>query len=476
MGKKSAVTGQKPLKRSIIIFTLGFIVLLCFVLSIITYQTFSRSIYRAYDKRMDDILAYVYSHIDDEDLSECVDTYVESEKFKELFSFMDSIMEDFDIHYLYIIAPSDDANEHLMINIISADTAYGRATDPDGYYLGLALEEVYDEENFNLYYEALLKDDISHFKNFSYWGYDYSATKPLINKYGEHYALLCVDIEVDDVEREIRQFTLVNVILICLLGVLFTLLFIAWMNYNITEPIKRLERSVVTFAKRSHGQKNPDLLEYDDPSIHTRNEVESLSNAVSQMSTDMKIYVKSILDAEGRVEDMKSQVSRMDMVAYQDALTHVKNKAWYDKTQDRVNDDIANGRAKFAILMADLNSLKKINDTFGHEHGNDYIFGACHQICIIFDHSPVFRIGGDEFVVLLENRDYENRDVLYQELVTAFEISSKDDSKPQWERYSAAVGLAVYDKDTDKDMNDVFKRADEIMYQKKLASKMARTD
>ena len=236
----------------------------------------------------------------------------------------------------------------------------------------------------------------------------------------------------------------------------------------------RLEKSVVSFAERSHEQTNPDLLSYDDPHIHTKNEVESLSNAVNLMSIDMRNYVRNIIAAEDRVRDMKNQVTHMDMLAYQDALTHVKNKAWYDKIEERVNADIEAGKARFAILMADLNNLKKINDNYGHEHGNDYIFGACHIICVIFDHSPVFRIGGDEFVVLMENRDYDDKDKLIEELKIAYEETSKDESKEPWERYSSAIGVAVFDSAVDKCMNDVFKRADEAMYKHKQESKMAR--
>ena len=467
-------TTRKPLKRSIFLYSLVFITLLCLILSIMTYYTYTTSLYRSYDKRMKDILNYVYTHIDIEDLSECVDTGVESEKYYELVSFMDSIMEDFDIHYLYIVRPAGVDGKQGVYNIISADTAYGREHDPDGYYLNYLMEDVYDIETADLYQKMLDKDEISYFKNFSYWGYDYTALMPLINSKGEHFAALCVDIEVDDVQKAIANYTVVNVILIILLGSAFISFFLVWMSHNITEPITKLEKAVVSLAKRSHEQTNPELLKYEDPHIHTHNEVESLSNAVNQMSEDMRAYVKNIVDAEVKVEDMKNQVSHMDVVAHQDPLTHVKNRAWYEKVQARVDEDIANGRACFGIIMSDLNNLKKVNDNYGHEHGNDYIFGACHQICVIFDHSPVFRIGGDEFVVLLENRDFENRKELIAQMKAAFELSSKDESKEPWERYSAAIGVAIYDSAIDKCMNDVFKRADENMYKDKVASKMAR--
>ncbi|SCY52989.1 diguanylate cyclase (GGDEF) domain-containing protein [Butyrivibrio sp. INlla14] len=465
---------KRPIKRSIIIFALVFIALMCFVLSIIMYSTYTTSIYRSYNRRMLDIINYVDSHIDVEDLSECVESGEESEKFTALMAFMDSIMEDFDIHYLYIVRPVLEDDRMWMMNVISADTAIGRETDPDGYYLGFVLEDVYDRETLELYQQHLDMDEISYFKNFSSWGYDYTALKPLINAEGEHFAALCVDIEVDDVQRAIKTYTIFNVILIVVLGIMFVTLFILWMNRNITEPLVRLEKSVVSFAERSHEQTDPDLLSYDDPHIHTKNEVESLSNAVNLMSIDMRNYVRNIIAAEDRVQDMKNQVTHMDMLAYQDALTHVKNKAWYDKIEERVNADIEAGKARFAILMADLNNLKKINDNYGHEHGNDYIFGACHIICVIFDHSPVFRIGGDEFVVLMENRDYDDKDKLIEELKLAYEETSKDESKEPWERYSSAIGVAVFDSAVDKCMNDVFKRADEAMYKHKQESKMAR--
>lgn len=423
---------------------------------------------------MTDIIEYVESHMDIEDLSNCVDTGVESEKYAELMDFMDGIMDDFDIHFLYIVRPISADTPTVMKNILSADTHVGRQTDPDGLTLNYMIEDGYEPQYLKLYMEAMNSDGITFFKDFSDWGYDYTGVKPLINAKGEKFALLCVDIEVSDLRSTIREYMIVNVVLIIILGLLFILFFIAWANRNITEPITKLEKSVVSFAERSHEQKDPDKLSYDDPHIMTHNEVESLSNAVAQMSSDMRAYVKSILDAEGQVEDMKSQVIQMDTVAYQDALTHVKNKAWYDKTKSRVDEDIINGKAKFAILMIDLNNLKKVNDTYGHEHGDHYISGSCHQICKIYSHSPVFRIGGDEFVVLLENQDYDHRDQLLTALRASFETSSNDEDREPWERYSAATGMAIFDEENDVSMDDVFKRADTLMYQNKLESKMAR--
>ncbi len=465
---------KKPLKKSIFISSSIFFLFLCLVLSILTYASYTKSLYGVYEQRMTDIISYVETHIDIEDLSQCVDTGVESDKYLELMEFMDCIMDDFDIHFLYIVYPMKVEAPTEMLNILSADTHEGRINDPDDLTLDYVIVDGYEPRYLQLYANALAKDEISFFKDFSEWGYDYTGLKPLINAKGERFALLCVDIEVSELRDTISRYTIVNIVLIVVLGFCFIGVFIIWASRNITEPISKLEKSVVSFVAVAHGQKDPDKLCYEDPDIHTQNEVESLSHAVAQMSGDMRVYVKNILDAEGKVEDMKSQVNHMDMVAYQDALTHVKNKAWYDKIKARVDDDIINGRAKFGIVMVDLNQLKKINDNYGHEHGNDYIFGSCHQICVIYEHSPVFRVGGDEFVVLLENRDYDHRDQLFMQAQTSFELSAADEDREPWERYSAAMGMAIFDPENDVSMDDVFKRADTLMYQNKLDSKMER--
>lgn len=95
----------KPLGRSISIGCVLFIVTLSIVLVISSFFNYRRSLYRRYQSYITDIINYVDRHIDSEDLSECSQTLIRSEKYDELEQFMDAIKEDFSIHYLYIIKP-----------------------------------------------------------------------------------------------------------------------------------------------------------------------------------------------------------------------------------------------------------------------------------------------------------------------------------------------------------------------------------
>ncbi|MBB5226072.1 diguanylate cyclase domain-containing protein [Treponema ruminis] len=98
----------------------------------------------------------------------------------------------------------------------------------------------------------------------------------------------------------------------------------------------------------------------------------------------------------------------------------------------------------------------------------------CRIVCLIFAHSPVFRIGGDEFVVILENSDFDNADSLLTSFKSALYESQKAEN--EWERVSAAAGIATYDPAIDTGVESVFKRADMTMYENKKHMKAVRTD
>ena len=78
---------------------------------------------------------------------------------------------------------------------------------------------------------------------------------------------------------------------------------------------------------------------------------------------------------------------------------------------------MAAGKAEsFSVVVCDVNGLKHVNDTLGHKAGDEYICAACDMICEIYDHSPVYRLGGDEFTVVLSGHDYDIREELLQML------------------------------------------------------------
>uniref|UniRef100_UPI00036EDF8A GGDEF domain-containing protein n=1 Tax=Ruminococcus flavefaciens TaxID=1265 RepID=UPI00036EDF8A len=178
------------------------------------------------------------------------------------------------------------------------------------------------------------------------------------------------------------------------------------------------------------------------------------------------LRIQDVTEEEQKLKARDEQIGQISQEAYRDSLTGVGSKAAYTRRINELNSEIAEGPAEFAVVMVDMNNLKSINDDYGHKAGDLYIKGCCHLICEAFKHSPVFRIGGDEFVVILHGQDYKNRAQITNSLRAAYKRAFEQKDKDPWLRYSAAVGIAEYASD-DNTYELVFKRADKAMYDEK---------
>ncbi|NLT10387.1 MAG: diguanylate cyclase [Ruminococcus sp.] len=178
------------------------------------------------------------------------------------------------------------------------------------------------------------------------------------------------------------------------------------------------------------------------------------------------LRVQDITEEERKIRARDEQIGQISQEAYRDPLTGVGSKAAYTKKVGELNRIIAEEEPEFAVIMVDMNNLKYINDDYGHKAGDLYIRGCCHLICEFFKHSPVFRIGGDEFTAILQGQDYENRVQITAGLREAYKNAYEQEDAEPWLRYSAAVGLAEYASD-DNAFELVFKRADKAMYEEK---------
>lgn len=163
-------------------------------------------------------------------------------------------------------------------------------------------------------------------------------------------------------------------------------------------------------------------------------------------------------------EIQKKNLESAERMARFDELTGVRNKNAFKEYTESIEDRIKSGvkNFSFALVLCDMNDLKLMNDTRGHSFGDEAIQRASRIICNIFAHSPVFRIGGDEFVVILTGDDYESRNKLINALVNESLENKKSRSGPV-----IASGMAVYKAGTDKSFSKVFNRADKLMYKNK---------
>ena len=178
------------------------------------------------------------------------------------------------------------------------------------------------------------------------------------------------------------------------------------------------------------------------------------------------ILIIGLLDEDAQIRQEQEYVRNLSAarkMATVDSLTGVKNKNAYVQWEEKINKGIKEGTQEpFAVVVCDINNLKAVNDLYGHKEGDVCIKNACIKICKVFSHSPVFRTGGDEFVVILSGEDYYRRN----DLMNQINAIPKDRSKIRIGE-TVSAGMSEYDRDKHSSLANVAEEADKAMYARK---------
>lgn len=203
---------------------------------------------------------------------------------------------------------------------------------------------------------------------------------------------------------------------------------------SITKPLKQLGQSAIAVAE---GNLDVEFV------CDSEDEVGVLAQTLRETAKELKNRIEFIND-----------------LAYVDELTGVKNRTAYAQELMRRKEM---DNEKCAVFVIDLNGLKHINDVYGHLCGNELIVKISKIITSVFGYENTYRIGGDEFVVVMSvENDIE---------VDKLEVQFKDKLKSQEGNIyaEAAIGAAV--GKTKEAYDDIFKRADSQMYDHKQKMK-----
>lgn len=256
---------------------------------------------------------------------------------------------------------------------------------------------------------------------------------------------LVIHADYRDIQRDGYRM-LTDIMVLTIIFIVSFILIIFIVTKRITRPLRKL-----TLAAEKLGD---GTVELDLEKCKTKDEVGVLARAF-----------------EKTAESLRGYISYVNALAYRDSLTGVKNSTAYSEQTNELDLSMKKGEVEpFGIFVADMNGLKNANDSYGHEFGNKLIFKTARLICDVFKHSPVYRIGGDEFAVLLKGDDFARRDELLAELDERSANAVVIDGDNRFP-VSFARAIAVYDEELDDSVDSVFDRADKKMYAHKDACK-----
>jgi diguanylate cyclase (GGDEF)-like protein len=193
---------------------------------------------------------------------------------------------------------------------------------------------------------------------------------------------------------------------------------------------------------------------------YLRHRQRELERQIADRTTSLKL----------RTEQLQESQRQLEVIAYFDPLTRLPNRRRLKDEMGRLISRMQGIRSGFALLLIDLDRFKQINDTLGHEAGDQLLQEAAARFkACVYDSDTVARLGGDEFVVLLPDANDRERAARVGRGILAsigrpFALAGHDF------RVTASVGISIYPFDG-RDEQTLMKHADIAMYQAKAEGK-----
>ena len=288
------------------------------------------------------------------------------------------------------------------------------------------------------------------------WGTYFTAWSPIKDAAGNVVGLVGVDFESSQITDELN-YSMAMIIGSTALLLLFSILFFALYSTRVHKRSQKLSDEIDGLSENLRTVF--DEIEGIEQTESTGDEVEQAPNQ------DFLNYVHNkTIDMTQR---LRKHTAYMEQQANIDFMTHTGNTRAYSAEKSTRQAEIENGTADFAVAIFDVNGLKKVNDSLGHECGDTLIKSAAEAIKRTFKTYPVYRIGGDEFTAIIPNADKESMELEFRLL--DLEIDKINGTLEAPMTLAIAKGYSIYDKTIDREYRDVFIRADKNMYDNKKA-------
>lgn len=297
------------------------------------------------------------------------------------------------------------------------------------------------------------------------WGRFYSAYSPVFDSAGKVGGIVAIDIDADWYERQLRRhiYTILIVFAVALIagGVIVFLINSSFKRRfgllnseisSLTDDVEELASELSLASVRYHdGEKNEDASKFEEAVNTSGDDFEQLESRLKFVQKELQQY---IIDAHE--------------LSFTDTLTGSGNRNSYIETEKRLNALIKAGKGSFLLGVFDINGLKTSNDVFGHEYGDLLIITAAEVLKETFGFENLFRIGGDEFVTILEPAPAESVEEFFKTIDAKIALRNEEvDEFKTKAPLAISKGASTYIKGRDLDVKSVFRRADKGMYEDK---------
>lgn len=194
---------------------------------------------------------------------------------------------------------------------------------------------------------------------------------------------------------------------------------------------------------------------------------EENENTYTRTTYNDNPQVQGLTQVYNKSEQENKEIEQLKEKAYKDQPTGLYNRQKLEEVKPLVDK-----KEIVTFINIDINNLKKTNDTYGHTKGDELIKNASDAIKIYSKDDLAFRTGGDEFLIILFDKDvYKAADCL-KSILDDLEVRKKDSSYG----FVPSIASGIYQKQPGDSFDDIYNKADRIMYQNKSRQKEKEKD
>lgn len=435
-------------------------IILLVVLMVVFWRFNSRMV-DEYTRMGEGVTSLMVQELNPDRIDEYIEKNYELEEYKEIEERFYSFKNNYpDVLFLYVYRITRDG---AIVVFDLDDDDGGAGQNPGDIY---ELDEAFREDIDKLSVGAVVDPTIGDTPD----GKLFTYVRPIFDSNDNYTCYACVDFSMDNVYGEDIRFISGLAALLAVAVAIILAIDIYVIKKDITGPINAIAKSTGEFAFETEADRFHNIQVLEELNIHSDDEIQDLYQVYISTQKESLYYMSKLSRALAEISDNEKRIDYISKTAYRDELTSVGNKNSYAEASKKLQKEIEEGIAEFALVMIDINNLKSVNDNYGHKAGDSYIKGCSAIICDVYKHSPVYRIGGDEFVVILRGEDYKARNSKMAQAITAFFDAYNNPGREPFEQYSASIGMSEY-RFEDETVENVFKRADEAMYEYKIKFK-----
>ncbi|WP_320033609.1 diguanylate cyclase [Halarcobacter sp.] len=271
-------------------------------------------------------------------------------------------------------------------------------------------------------------------------------------------------IDEDNITSEVRSlesyykklgYTIIATIII------FYLAFFVFLHFRAKKFVRKINfplLKIIEMTKNIGDKKSAEKLQ--ECGVY---EIDLLSDNFNKMVDKLEEKNKELIQSEYKV-------AFNEKLALTDSLTKVYNRRFLDEFSNKYSSEISLSKEGLALFVVDIDNFKNINDTYGHDRGDEVITTLVSIIkTVIRKNDFIVRLGGDEFLILLPSSNLKNCKKVATKLIES--INERNEILEPFEiSFTISIGTANYEKD-DVGIEDTIKRADKQLYKAKSQGK-----